>query len=88
MCRLKCVSVRYGRRFAASDKWGSEVGTTVRSAEDGGPYRGKVRLTVATGLGSVFLKVGATVPGRPRVQIEMRIGPVRAPLRGERQMGD
>ena len=60
----------------------------VRSAEDGGPYRGKFRRSVATALGSVFLKVGATVPGRPRVQSEMRIGPVRAPLRGDREMGE
>ncbi|MFM1748985.1 MAG: hypothetical protein RLZZ188_2651, partial [Verrucomicrobiota bacterium] len=29
---------------------------TVRSAGDGGPYRGKFRLTVATALGSVFLR--------------------------------
>jgi hypothetical protein len=28
----------------------------VRSAEDGGSYRGKVRLTVATALGSVFIR--------------------------------
>ena len=28
----------------------------VRSAEDGGPYRGKFRLSVATTLGSVFMR--------------------------------
>ena len=69
----------------------------VRSAGDGGPYHDRLpervgrTAAVTTWLGTCSIGtalVGSTVPGRPRVQSEMSIGPVGAPLRGRPRGGE